>query len=519
MVRLLALDPAPNLAVEVDSPPAGDRNPVTSAAVRVTRRSHDWIARELGYRPFLVLLGLGVFIRIAVMAMYFPAWMQTADAVRFARISPPGMFEDVWMPAGYPAFLSVVRHIVPALWVTIALQHLIGVFVGIALYLTVRRLGAKSWLACIPAGVAFLSGDHVWLEHQIMADSLMTALVAAGLLCTVWGLVPRLDLRWLAAGSALLMCASLSRNVALITLPIVFVCVAFWVRGSLLQRGRALLTVVLPALLVFGVYVGVFELDNGTYLGISDMSGWDLYGRVAPFADCTKFDPPPGTRRLCETTPTEQRMGSLGYVWEESSIGRREFELSPETSGKLGEFARAVIIHQPLSYLKAVAIDTLRYIEPTVGPDRPLSGQPRELLSFGLVDPVSREYLVSALGEKYTGTSVHVHGREILASYQNLFRVGGLLLALFVVFTLVGMVVARGPVRLGVFLFGLTALALYIGPTMTISYDFRYGIPPETFIVVSGTLGFAAVLSRRFPRSMFGTDGARGPRRSAVLPD
>ena len=48
---------------------------------------------------------------------------------------------------------------------------------------------------------------------------------------------------------------------------------------------------------------------------------------------------------------------------------------------------------------------------------------------------------------------------------------------------------ARGPLRLGVFLFGLSAFALYLVPVLTVSYDYRYGIPPETFVVVSGVLG------------------------------
>jgi hypothetical protein len=58
-----------------------------------------------------------------------------------------------------------------------------------------------------------------------------------------------------------------------------------------------------------------------------------------------------------------------------------------------------------------------------------------------------------------------------------------------------------------VFVFGLTGLALYIGPVMTLSYDFRYGIPPETFVAVSGTLAVAAALARRYPTGLFASPG------------
>lgn len=457
------------------------------------------LRRELTYRPFLVLLGIGAVLRLLVMGMYFPAWMQSADSIRFALVEPPRMFEDMWMPAGYMLFTSALREVVPMLWATIAIQHLIGLGVGVVLYLAMRRLGVKPWIACVPAGVAFLSGDHIWLEHQIMADPVMTAFVAAGLGAAIRGLVPEVDLRWLGLGSALLMCAALSRNIALSALPILVLCTAFWVRGTPAVRVRALLAAAVPGLVVLGVYATVFELADGKRLGLANMSGWNMYARVAPFADCTQFTPPPGTRRLCESTPPAERVGSLGYQWDENTIGRREFPIGPETSPIVGDFAEQVLLHQPRDYLEAVLTDAARYIDPSVGPDgRPYSGQPRETLSFGLIDPVTQELVVDGLAEGgYTGTTVHVHGRGALTSYQNLFRVSGLLLAALVILTLLGMVIARGPMRLGVFLFGLTGLAMYLVPVITLSYDFRYGIPPETFIVVSGTLGAAALFSGR----------------------
>ena len=483
--------------------------PLVRSRIRGTRtgelasRAWDLASREFGHRPFLVLLALGVLVRVAVTAMYFPAWMQSVDSVRFARIGPMRIFGDYWMPAGYALFARTLRKIIPMLWVSIAIQHLIGLLVGIVLYLATRRLGAKPWLACVAAAVALLSGDHVWLEHQIMSDSFMTAFIAAGLACTVRGLVPDVDLRWLVLASALLMVAALSRNVGLLALPIMVLCLAFWVRGPVTRRAQATLAATLPGLLVLGIYVAAFELNHGQYLGLMNMSGWNLYARVAPFADCSKFTPPPGTSQLCESTPPSQRQGSLAYEWDPNTIGRRQFSMGPATNSTMGRFAWQVILHQPGGYLRTVLTDAARYINPKVGPQRPLSGQPRELLSFGLIDPDTKKLLVDTMARGYTGTNVHVHGRQILTSYQNLFRVGGLALAALVIFTILGMVVAQGPVRLGVFLFGLTGLALYLVPVMTLSYDFRYGIPPETFVAVSGTLGAAAALARRYPRGLF----------------
>jgi hypothetical protein len=320
------------------------------------RKAWGGLHRELGYRPFLALLALGVLVRVAVMAMYSPAWMQSFDELRFARIDPSGVFSgifsDYWMPAGYAVFARGLREIIPALWVSIAAMHLIGLTIGVAVYLALRRLGARPWLACIPAAVPLLSGDELWIEHQIMSEAYVTALVAAGLACCVRGLVPKVNLRWIAAGSALLTFAGLSRNVALITVPILVLCVAFWARGSRRESAWSLIAATVPALLLFAIYVGAFEITNGRYLGIDDMSGWNLYARIAPFADCSRFTPRPGTRRLCESTPSSQRDGSLGYQWDENSIGRRSYPPEPRTGQIMGEFAEQVILHEPLSYLK-----------------------------------------------------------------------------------------------------------------------------------------------------------------------
>lgn len=462
----------------------------------VWSRIRHFAAGNLSYKPFLVLLALGVLGRVAVTAMYSPAWLQSLDELRFARVLPPGMFEDRWMPAGYPFFVRGLRALVPELWVPIAIQHLIGLGVGTVLFLTMRRLGAKAWLACVPAGFIFLSGDQIWTEHQLMAENFVTAFLVVGLGCAVRGLVPRLDLRWLAAGSAFLMCAGLSRNVALAGLPVLILCTLFWVRGGYPVALRALAAAVLPAALVFLVYLGVFEAGGGLYLGLTDMSGWNLYARVAPIADCTRFTPSAKTKVLCETTPLAERDGSLGYQWDPASRGRQVFEIGTENDATVGQFAREVIVHQPLSYLQRVATEAARYIDSSIESSHPFSGVAPRYQSFGLVDPGDRETIERELGTAYDDAHVHVIGRGVLAGYQEATRIPGAIVGLLVALTLAGMFLATGAARLGAFLFGGTALLLYLVPVLVLSYEFRYGLQAQPFIVVSATLGAAALLSR-----------------------
>jgi hypothetical protein len=426
------------------------------------------------------------------MILYFPAVMLAFDSPRYARLGSMAFFGDFWIPAGYPLLLLGLRAITQELWFTIAVQHFIGLGTGALLFLAVRRLAVPRWVACLPAAVAFLSGDHLYLEHIVMADFFLTFLTAAGLTAAVFGLVEGGSLRWLAAASALLASAALARSVGIVLLPILVVCAGVWTKKPWRSRLATLSAALLPGLAVFVTYIGAFLLAGGEYLGLSDMRGWNLYSRVAPFADCEKFQPPTGTIVLCEQRAPAERPGPFGYVWDLESVPRKTFTLGPATGKKLGAFAHEAILHQPIDYLRAVAIDLARYIEPSVVKLRPYSGQPRELISFGWRDLEVERMVVNAMSWGYRGTTVRLRGQEWLGRYQRVTRVGGFLLLACLLFTFLGMATARGTLRLGTFLFGWSALGLYALPVLTVSYDFRYGIPPETFLVVSGTLGALA---------------------------
>ncbi len=111
--------------------------------------------RDLRYSPFLVLLALGLFGRIALMFMYYPAVMLSFDSPRYARVGPQDLFGDFWMPAGYPLLLHMLHGMTRELWFTVAIQHLLGLASGVILYLTMTRLGLQRWIACFPPASRF----------------------------------------------------------------------------------------------------------------------------------------------------------------------------------------------------------------------------------------------------------------------------------------------------------------------------------------------------------------------------
>jgi hypothetical protein len=450
-------------------------------------------------RPFLVLLAVAFIIRAATMALYFPAVMMSLDSPRFARTSPEPIFGDQWQPAGYAAFLKALRLVSDQVWFTIAVQHLLGLAIGVAVYLACRRLGASPVLATVAATAALLSGDVLYLEHWLMSDVLLLHMTILALVSAVYGLVPRIEWRWLLLSGCFAAAAALTRGVGVAAIPIIAVCAAVWAGAPWRQRLRTASAVLAGAALIFGGYVLAFEVKNGPYLGLSEMSGWQLYARVAPFADCSRFEPPRGTRVLCERTDPESRAGVFGYTWDPNSIARRAFPTqNPETSDIVGGFARQAILHQPGDYAVAVGTDLLRYIEPSAGVQRGYSGQPRELVSFGFRDPGVEKLVTNGLEPRYDGTRVSAPGIKTLSVYQQVFRVDRLVLLAALLATLVGAFLLRGPMRLGIFLFGLTSLALYVAPTLTLSYDFRYGIPPGVLLWISGVLATGGLLQRRF---------------------
>src|SRR2546428_611687 len=93
--------------------------------------------------------------------------------------------------------------------------------------------------------------------------------------------------------------------------------------------------------------------------GLTNNNNWNPYTRVAPWADCTKFTPPPGTRPLCATTPPSRRVPT-DYVFGPASPAYRLFGPAflvtkyPHAMSLLRRFSEAAILAQPLDYLHPV---------------------------------------------------------------------------------------------------------------------------------------------------------------------
>lgn len=448
-----------------------------------------------GWTPLLVVLGIGIAVRLYALFAYVPSSLQWVDAVRFARISPSGAFGDVWAPAGYPAFLALVRQISNNLSFTIGVQHLLGLVSGLLIFAAVRRV-APRWVALVPAAVLILGGDYLFLETMIMVEAYFTFMICLTLYAAIRALDDPHPLAWLAFASFVGGMSALVRSNALVIPVVLSVWAVFVFGGPLRKRGLRFTVGLAPAVILVAAYLVAANID-GHYSGLVDARNIDLYGRVAPFANCAKFTPPNGTEKLCQNIPRGQRPGSFWYTWVADSPGVKYYGIAPPGSAPLGKFARAAILGQPLDYAKIVAKDMFRYIDPTAGNDYGFSGLPADGWSFIYRVPAEEQAIGSALSKRYDGVlPAHMPGAQELDFYQTTTRLSGLFLAVFSVLTIVGLFLARGRLRSVQALFAVTAFLLYLGPAASISYDVRYGVPPQGALAAAAALGTWAILLR-----------------------
>jgi hypothetical protein len=457
--------------------------------------------RQRPWWPLVAVLAGGLVVRLFATVAFSTTVLNWTDSGRFARIAPyaplTGMFDDPWMPAGYPLFLRGVHELSNALWVTVALQHVLGLGTAGLLYATLRRLDASRGLALVPAAVVALGGDFIYMEHALLNEWLTVLLLAAGAYLTVRGAATPRSRRWLIGAGMVLGCAAIVRNTALIAAVAAFAWLTFMRRGEprtqRLKQGVLLLS---PAAFVVGGYVAL-ATTLGSYAGMSDIPGWFLYGRTAPFANCSEFTPKRELRVLCENSPPGQRRGPFFYVNFAAGPGRQNFDLLPFACAtkspsrhcndtqqkKVGEFARQAIIHQPLSYLRAVLKDFIRYVEPGVGRRRTEAGSEAETSSFGYDDPIQESALAADLRKRYRAIRVEKEpGRSVLKSYQALLRVNGIMLLAAAGLTVAGLARGNGPSR--------------VVPVAVFTYDYRYGLIPQAFLIAAAALGASALLER-----------------------
>ncbi len=460
------------------------------------------------------LLVTGALLRLLFVFAWRPALMGWPDAASYIEVSQGELFGNALRPAGYPLFLRALHTLVPSLLFVIIVQHILGLASAALFYLAVARAGAPRWLGLVPAGIVALGGDIMFVEHAPISETLFTFLVAVGLYAAVRSQEGE-RLRWAAiCGLAIALAAS----VRVVALPLLAV-VGLWVltcTGLQLRRRLTVLAVgAASALALLGTYYAIQENSVGR-TGLSPNGVWNIYGRVAPFADCSKFTPPPGTEPLCERTPRSRRPFTNQYTFNwYYSPGVRSFgnphTASPEQTDQVAAFSWAVIAGQPFDYGEEVGAGLLRYVAP-----ESFSGYGGGPSYHDLVHRVlfhrlfQKEGLVVA-GRYYTDADRFSPNRgliEVLRTYESGTRIQGPLFVLIALLSVAAPFLTRGRMRGAALLFALAGWALLITPVATVQFSARTGLPGFGPLGAAAALGgwavVAALRGRQRPRAVEG---------------
>ena len=440
----------------------------------------------------LAVAGLAVVLRGLAMTAYAPAFLGYPDTSFYVAAANEGSAEDPFRPAGYAVFLRAAHEL--GITGTVLLQHLLGLATALLLFLIVRRLGGSQWVALVPAAAVALCGSQVMIEHALLSEPVFTFLVAAAL----YACVRTLDdgIGWAVAAGLLVGVAVPIRLVAVGLIPVV----VLWL--LLAVPRRRVLTAV-----AFALFAGAIPLAWDSVNDFTRTGPYNLYGRVGPFADCKRFDPPSGTSMLCIQTPREYRRSTYHYIFTGGSPAVSYFghpQGWPEpTAGevdRIRRFARAAIVGQPLDYARTVAKDSFRYVMPTAWhpPPGDANQTPEEL----------NQYYTSS---GWTGTALHrvraYYGEGVdpvanepllegLRWYERATRFTGVLFLLVLAPALAAPFLLRGRARWGALLLLGVGLALLLVPVATIFYDYRFAIPALGSLAAAGALGARELVVR-----------------------
>ncbi len=478
------------------------RAPGTAAsgrsAARATARPAGLRARLRRHRWFLAVLAVAAALRVTAMLGYRPAlWFPDSYTYVVTALRPS---PDLVRPAGYSMFLWLLEPF-HSFAVVAFVQHLLGLALGVIVYLAARRAVPRG-LATVAAAPVLLDAYQIQLEHLLVSDVLFALLILAAVVVatrrepgTGTGV----------AVGLLLAAAALTRTVGL---PLLVVFAAWFLVRARRNRGRRgrfrpLAALLVAALVPIGGYAAWFWQTHHR-IGIIGANGVFLYARTMSFADCAVMRPPGDLAVLCDPRPPALRPPSQEYIWNDDSplVRLPGITFRASTDALAARFAVLAIRSQPLDYLASVATELGRSFtwERQVYPTREIY----DLYEFPARSPepptrhpatvgyrlAEQEYergpIRTVVAEPYAG---------VLRAYQGVARLPGtvLLAVLLVPPVAAGVRRLTGGPRYGTAGWALpwtAALVLLTVPAATAEYDHRYVLPavPLAFLAAAAAL-------------------------------
>jgi len=462
------------------APPAAARDTTeeTDAAERAPRKASRLLS---AHWQFGVVIVLAAALRGVVMLGYPPilfysdSYNYISDAVTKAP--------DVIRSDGYPLFLYLLLPF-HSLTLIAALQALMGLAMGAAIYAVLRRRGLPWWGATLPALPVLFDVYEIQIEHMVMSDVLFIFLVTVALAALCWSDRPPFLL--CAVAGLMIGYAGVVRTVGE---PLLVVLVI----GLLLRRvdWRRTAVLLVAGVLPIAGYMFWYHGFYGQY-ALDTSSGTFLYSRVSTFAKCSQMSLPADLKVLCDPTPPAKRPNSQEYLW---SINTPLYKVSngnpftPAANSMAGRFARAAIEAEPLAYARAVAKDFAHtftwdrtqsdltgsgpsfQFEPVVTPVTA-----NKTLWWVLYYPAIKSALLRYGGPSLGQPTVVQPYAGFIRAYQKVFYLRGTMLGGILLLGAAGIIARwRRWGGLALLPWAVTA-ALLILPPMTAGFSYRYAL-------------------------------------------
>jgi hypothetical protein len=445
-------------------------------------------------RAVPIVFGAGVLLRVALVIGYRPAFLGIPDSGTYVDAAHHNLLSDPVHPAGYALFLRVLHWLAGQLVAVTVVQHALGVVAAALLFVLARRAGDRAWVGLVPAAVVLFNGLELWSEHAPLSDPLFTTLVAAALIVAVRAR----DGRPLTLGllGLLLAAATLIRTVGLVLVPLVagWLLVTMPVARARRATGAGVVLVVALAALVGYM---TFQQQRTGVFGFTAGDGRITYAVAAPFAECSHFTPPPGTRGLCQSIPPARRQSVNAYLWGfpdhaaalppggrgAVSPAWRAYGPMPGGNGPLGAFGRDAIRNQPLDYVSQVLRNFSYFWR--AGPGFFLAVAPRP-------DPDVQRAVVA-----YYGGSGHVSrsGFGPLAWYARHLEIDGPLVVALLVLSLTAFAVPSSEGRAIAVLCACGGWLLLLGSAL-VTIDPRYALPALGPLAAAAAIGTRSLVKR-----------------------
>ena len=488
------------------------------------------------HKLFTGALAAGAVLRLLAMVGYPGALWFAGDSYVYlgAALRPqPNLSKST----GYSLFLRLLLPFHSLTLVT-TLQHLMGLAVGVMLYVLLRRNRVpKTWSAIATLPV-FLDGYVIEDEHLVMAETVFTFCLMVAMALLLWqpGRV-----RWWAAVLAGLLVgyAVIVRTQGAVMLGLLplFLLLRGWSWKTV--RGWAVAIVFAVASLIpVGGYMAWFHQRTGHY-GPTMSAGFYLWGRVSSFADCARIKPTGEEAVVCPTTPLARRTPPGNFVWHAPQVHADMNPVGGPVSAQgnqvLTKFAEHAIEAQPLDYAKTVFFNTLlsfgfpRIAYPGAGTTYYYSFHLHYVTAkYDLLPPKNHAWIPGGTayqdwlsdGGQAPGVVHRVAAVPILAYQRVVYTYGPLLAVIFLVGLggVLSVTARRKPeaergswrrpaaalrsvqlssVRLHwarrgtTMLPWVTAVALLVFPIAIADFDYRYLLPAIPFACLAAGLSFA----------------------------